>query len=139
MTFPVEEFSAALHPVFGFHADHQPGLVVECGISAVHASLQGEVAIGRHVQEVTVVGNVAVKSLAPEVGLRTGVHDQLFTDSLRCDGLIEPRHAGDQFGVGASTKSRLRHGQRPGKGSRLHNKRSAGRVIHRYSPRAELL
>jgi hypothetical protein len=71
VTFAVEKFGATLHPIFCVETHHQAGLIVERGVLAIHASFENKVSAGGQVEEMAVVGDIAVKRFAPEVGFGT--------------------------------------------------------------------
>src|SRR5258708_28385408 len=106
MAFSVKELRTAFHPVFCIDANHQPRLAIEGGVLAVHSSLKSKIAAGLHMKKVAIIGDVAVVGFAPEVCLRTRMHDQLFSDSLRSSRLVEPGHASDQVSIDGIRESR---------------------------------
>jgi hypothetical protein len=90
---PVE---AALQPVAVVDPHHEARLIVQRGVFSHHAALQGEIAGNRQKEEVSVVGNVIIESLAPVIrfGFR-GDHKLIAGLPRRCR-LVEPFHLGDK-------------------------------------------
>lgn len=92
----IEKFGATLHPIIGIKADHDPRLVIERGVFAIHSGLEHKIASGGQVKEVPVVSDIAVESFAPEVRLGAAANGELIARNLCRSWFVQPGHAAEQ-------------------------------------------
>src|SRR5262249_57676026 len=90
MALAIEKLSSALHPILCIQSHHQTGLVVQGSVLSVDASLECEVSLFRKMKEVSIISDVAIKSLPPEVSFRPALHDKLVPRAAHKRCLILP-------------------------------------------------
>ena len=82
MALAIEEFRSALYPVLGIQTDYESGLIVQRRIVAIYSGLENKISAGGEAKEVSIVGNIAVESFPPKIGLGAAANVQFEVETL---------------------------------------------------------